>query len=76
MRVESSTKVTNHRTPELVQIGDGPQTSERIKSKGIELLFEFYGKGTRWLFAKVQVLHFQSKFLLRSINKSGSTYFM
>lgn len=76
MRVESSTKVTNHRKSELVRIGDGPQTSEWIKSKGIELLLEFDGKGTRWHFAKVQVLHFQSKFLSMSVNKSGSTCFM
>lgn len=76
MCVQSSTNMTNHRTPEIVRIGDGPQTSAWIKSKGTELLSELEGKGTRWLFAKVQVLHFQSKFLLLSVNKFGSTCFM
>jgi len=43
MRVQSSTKVTNHRKPDRVEIGDGPQTSECINAKGVPLLFELEG---------------------------------
>lgn len=41
----------------IVLIGDCPQILEWIKAKGMSLLLELIGKDTRWLLAKLKVLH-------------------
>lgn len=43
IRVQSSTKITNHQISEEIEMGTGPQTSEWNNINGVSHLFEFIG---------------------------------